>query len=133
MVFDLGRELYDRLGTLGSHVDKLGRSISSVVKDYNTAVGSLESRVLSSARKLKELKFVDETLSEPRALDASMVRPLVTPELMTVELLTAEVVTPSEPLALSAALDHELSTDERYGVDVPLDLDSHRRSRAGRR
>ena len=75
MVFDLGRELYDRLGTLGSHVDKLGRSISSVVKDYNTAVGSLESRVLSSARKLKELKFVDESLSEPRALDASMVGP----------------------------------------------------------
>ena len=78
IVFDLGRELYDRLGTLGAHVDKLGRSISGVVKDYNTAVGSLESRVLSSARKLKELKFVDETLAEPRALDASMVRPLVT-------------------------------------------------------
>ena len=117
VVFDLGRELYDRLGTLGAHVDKLGRSISSVVKDYNTAVGSLESRVLSSARKLKELKFVDETLSEPLALDASMVRPLVTPELM-----TADLILPSEPMGLSAALDLELSTDERYGVDVPLDL-----------
>ena len=43
VVFDLGRELYDRLGTLGAHVDKLGRSISGVVQDYNTAVGSLES------------------------------------------------------------------------------------------
>ena len=93
VVFDLGRELYDRLGTLGAHVDKLGRSISGVVKDYNTAVGSLESRVLSSARKLKELKFVDETLDEPRALDSSMIRPLTSPEL----------ILPREPLALSAA------------------------------
>ena len=42
---------------------------------------------------------------------------------MTVELLTAEVVTPRGPMALSTALDHELSTDARYGVDVPLDLD----------
>ncbi len=128
VVFDLGRELYDRLGTLGSHVDKLGRSIGAVVNNYNTAVGSLESRVLSSARKLKELKFVDEPLDAPRSLDAAMVRPLVTPEL----LLPAELAEPAKPHVLappdprsdarSDALDEELARDSRYGVDAPLQL-----------
>ncbi len=115
-VFDLGRELYERLATLGAHVDKLGRSISAVVKDYNVAVGSLESRVLTSARKLKELKFVDQTLDEPKALDTSMVRPLVSPELMLINPLDIGGVDSAAPVA--TALELELSTDDRYGVDV---------------
>ncbi|MGH3165724.1 MAG: DNA recombination protein RmuC, partial [Trebonia sp.] len=45
-VFDLGREIYERLSGLGRHVDKLGRSLTSAVASYNQAVGSLESRVL---------------------------------------------------------------------------------------
>jgi DNA recombination protein RmuC len=52
-VSDLGRELYDRLGTLGRHVAKLGRSLDGAVAAYNEAVGSLESRVLVSARKFE--------------------------------------------------------------------------------
>ncbi|HMA46114.1 MAG TPA: DNA recombination protein RmuC, partial [Frankiaceae bacterium] len=51
-VFELGRQLYDRLGTLGGHVDKLGRSLTGAVKAYNDTVGSLEGRVLVPARKL---------------------------------------------------------------------------------
>jgi DNA recombination protein RmuC len=54
-VFDLGRELYDRLGGLGKHVDRLGRALTSAVSTYNQAVGSLESRVLVSARRLNDL------------------------------------------------------------------------------
>lgn len=52
-VSDLGRELYERLGTLGRHVAKLGRSLDGAVGAYNEAVGSLESRVLVSARKFE--------------------------------------------------------------------------------
>ncbi len=49
---DLGRELYKRLGTLTDHVTKLGRSIERTVTDYNKFAGSLEGRVLATARKL---------------------------------------------------------------------------------
>ncbi|MCU1514274.1 MAG: rmuC [Microbacteriaceae bacterium] len=55
MLFDLSKELYGRLATLASHVDKLGRSIESTVKNYNGFVGSLERQVLPSARKLNVL------------------------------------------------------------------------------
>jgi DNA recombination protein RmuC len=50
----LGRDLYDRMSTLVSHIAKVGRSLDTSVKAYNDAVGSLESRVLPSARKFKE-------------------------------------------------------------------------------
>lgn len=54
-LFDVSRELYGRLTTLASHVDKLGRSIERSVKDYNTFVGSLERQVMPSARRLSQL------------------------------------------------------------------------------
>ncbi|MGN6501628.1 MAG: DNA recombination protein RmuC [Pseudolysinimonas sp.] len=54
-LFDVSRELYSRLTTLATHVDKLGRSIERSVKDYNTFVGSLERQVLPSARRLSQL------------------------------------------------------------------------------
>lgn len=57
-LFDLSRELYSRLSTMAQHVEKLGRSIESTVKNYNGFVGSLEGKVLPTARKLGRL---DET------------------------------------------------------------------------
>ncbi len=51
----LGRELYDRLEIFCDHFVKLGRSLNSTVKDFNTAVGSLEARVLPSVRRFEEL------------------------------------------------------------------------------
>ena len=53
-VSELGRELHGRLGTLVGHFAKLGRSLDTSVKAYNETVGSLESRVLVTARKLSE-------------------------------------------------------------------------------
>lgn len=54
-ISDLGKELYDRVSTLTQHFRNLGQSLGKSVKAYNEAVGSLEGRVLTSARKFKEL------------------------------------------------------------------------------
>jgi DNA recombination protein RmuC len=80
-VFDLGRELYDRLAGMGKHVDGLGRALSNAVSTYNRAVGSLESRVLVSARKLNELGVVDSALEQPRPVEET-VRALSAPDLV---------------------------------------------------
>ena len=53
-VSDLGRELYTRLGTLAEHVSTLGRRLDGAVAAYNSAVGSLERRVLPAARRLAD-------------------------------------------------------------------------------
>jgi len=80
-VFDLGRQLYERLSGLGKHVDHLGRALAKAVTSYNQAVGSLESRVLPSARRLNELGVVDGELTAP-ALVEEAPRALSAPELI---------------------------------------------------
>jgi DNA recombination protein RmuC len=54
-ISELGRQLHDRLATLTSHFEKLGRSLNRAVSHYNGAVGSLEGRVIVAARRFKEL------------------------------------------------------------------------------
>jgi DNA recombination protein RmuC len=81
-VFELGRELYHRLGALGGHVDKLGRSLRRAVDDYNTTVGSLERSVLVQARKMAELQVTDADLPTPEPVE-SVPRTLGSPELVT--------------------------------------------------
>ncbi|WBU38090.1 DNA recombination protein RmuC [Homoserinibacter sp. YIM 151385] len=78
-LFDLGRELYSRIGTLAEHADKLGRSLESTVRSYNQFASSLESRVLVTARKLDAL---DESrvIGEPPHVEGRP-RPLTQPEL----------------------------------------------------
>jgi DNA recombination protein RmuC len=80
-VFDLGRQLYDRISGLGGHVDRLGRTLAKAVAAYNQTVGSLESRVLPSARRLSELGVVDGELAGP-ALVEEVPRTLSAPELV---------------------------------------------------
>ncbi|RYD48831.1 MAG: DNA recombination protein RmuC, partial [Verrucomicrobiaceae bacterium] len=56
----LGRTLHERLGKLTDHFSKLGRSLGSAVESYNNAIGSFETRVLTTARKFEELKAAPE-------------------------------------------------------------------------
>ena len=80
-VFDLGRELYERLGGLGQHVDQLGRTLTKAVSAYNQTVGSLESRVLVTARRLNDLGVVEGEL-DPLAPAEAATRALSAPELI---------------------------------------------------
>lgn len=54
-ISELGHELHKRLSDLTTHFAKLGRSLTSSVESFNKAMGSYESRVLVSARKLSEM------------------------------------------------------------------------------
>ncbi len=55
LISDLGREIYKRLGDMNQHLTRLGRHLRQTVDSYNQTVGTLESRVLVSARKLQDL------------------------------------------------------------------------------
>ncbi|GAA3741638.1 DNA recombination protein RmuC [Salinactinospora qingdaonensis] len=79
-VFELGKQLHSRLATLSGHVDGLGKALSRTVTAYNQAVGSLEGRVLVSARRFSDLGLVDTDLDVPRGV-TEQARPLSSPEL----------------------------------------------------
>jgi DNA recombination protein RmuC len=69
----LGKELYERVGKIAEHADKLGRSITNTVKDYNVFVSSLETRVLVTARKLNDLdenQLGTEEIPTPTPIEA---------------------------------------------------------------
>jgi DNA recombination protein RmuC len=104
-VFDLGRELYDRLAGLGKHVDAVGRSLTSAVSHYNAAVGSLEGRVLVTARKFSQIGITDADLVPPKPADAS-VRPLSALELVA-----------DAPPELAAIASHRGARDARDAQD----------------
>ena len=54
-ISNLGKELYERLRTVASHLDSVGKGLDRAVESYNKAVASMESRVMVSARKFAEL------------------------------------------------------------------------------
>jgi len=79
-VHALGRELYERVGKVGEHLARLGRSLNGSVTAYNEAVGSFETRVLVTARKLEDHAIGSE-LEGPAPVDRTA-RPLTAPELV---------------------------------------------------
>jgi len=90
-IHELGRELYDRIGRMGGHLDRLGKSLTNAVDSYNKAVGSLETRVLVSARRFADMEVSDQELVSPTPV-ADAPRPLTAAELMEI------VADPPDPL-----------------------------------
>jgi DNA recombination protein RmuC len=100
-ISDLGKMLYDRLATLGDHLITLGRSLDGAVEAYNKTIGNVETRVLSAARKFRELGASD---SSKEILEPSIVES--TPrKLQKIELLPA-----AEGLAAARARQEGIAT-----------------------
>lgn len=68
----LGKEMYDRLAVLCGHFESVGLNLTRAVKSYNDAVGSLESRVMVSAKKFGELGVVTKEVDVLPAIDTTV-------------------------------------------------------------
>src|SRR5436309_330624 len=89
-ISELGRELYGRLATLTDHFAKVGRGLETAGRSYDETVGSLETRVLPSARKFRDQGISPASeLTELPAVDRS-VRTITAPELTGSEDTTAD-------------------------------------------
>jgi DNA recombination protein RmuC len=91
----LGRELYERLGTVAEHWGRVGRYLGEAVGAYNKSVASLETRVLVSARKFRELKVAgeDREIADLNPVEA-LPRELQAPELQAPEPPPPDRLTP---------------------------------------
>ena len=76
-IAELGRELYKRLAVMGDHVAGVGKGLEAAVGKYNAFVGSLESQVLTQARRFEDMAahHQGKTIPEVGAVDTA-VRPL---------------------------------------------------------
>ena len=70
-IIQMGQELYQRLSVMAEHVDRLGKNINSSVQSYNSMAASLESRVLVSARRFKELDVHEKNIVELTPIEAN--------------------------------------------------------------
>jgi DNA recombination protein RmuC len=86
-IADLGRDLYDRVRTLGRHFEKVRKGLVQATEAYNDTVGSLERRVLPAARRFEELGAASgDAIAALEPIDQQP-RPLTAPELLTQETL----------------------------------------------
>jgi len=83
-VAELGKQLYERIGKLASHWTDVGSKLEKTVAAYNASVGTLEGRVLVTARRFKELGVATEggEIEAPEPVD-TVPRALQAPELVT--------------------------------------------------
>jgi DNA recombination protein RmuC len=80
-VSELGRELYKRLSTMGTHFAKLGRTLGGAVDAYNQTVGSLERQVLPQARRFEQHGIAGIEAPELQPIERQP-RPLAAAELV---------------------------------------------------
>ena len=95
-LFELAHQLYERMGTLGENVTKLGTSLKTSVDRYNSMVGTLEARVLPTARKLNSLDAAG--LTTPVAVEVTP-RSVAAPELQSAQHARSESGEDSEESA----------------------------------
>ena len=82
-MYRLGKELYDRLQVMANHWAAMGQALKRAVTSYNDAVGSLDSRVMASARRFRELNIGEDGKevelprieSTPREVQSDELRP----------------------------------------------------------
>jgi DNA recombination protein RmuC len=110
----LGRELHERLGTLGGHLDKVGRSLGAAVSSYNAAVGSLEGRVLVTARRFGDLGVTSDDLDAPRQVEEAP-RALSAPELAAPDLSALDLSALGDVARPGAAVLDAPLTDPEAG------------------
>lgn len=79
----LGRELYERIATLGDHWASVGKNLNDAIAAYNKSVGTLETRVLVTARKFQTLEVAsgDKAIRDLNPVD-TLPRALQSPELL---------------------------------------------------
>ena len=89
-IHDLGKELYDRIGTVGDAFQKVGRGLNTAVTNYNTAVRSFDSRLMVTARKFNDLQSLpNKDMTQLNELEGQAI-PFRSDELSTAEEPTPE-------------------------------------------
>lgn len=68
-ISQLGQELYDRISVFSEHWNKVGKNLNSAVEAFNQSGASLETRILVSARKLKEIGQIQKEVPETQQID----------------------------------------------------------------
>jgi DNA recombination protein RmuC len=111
-IHELGRELYDRLGTVGRHLDKLGRSLKASIDAYNSTVGSLETRVFVTARHFADVADLDQPLPGPRPVEDA-------PRALTAAELLEAVAEERPELPDPAPTPHGVSPPRLRRADLP--------------
>jgi DNA recombination protein RmuC len=111
-IHELGRELYDRLGTVGRHLDKLGRSLKASIDAYNSTVGSLETRVFVTARHFADVADLSQPLPGPRPVEDA-------PRALTAAELLEAVAEERPELPDPAPTPHGVSSPRLRRADLP--------------
>jgi len=81
---------------MGAHLDKVGRSLKGAVEAFNSAVGSIESRVLVTARQFEDIGVTRETLAPLQPVE-QIPRPLTSAELLDAVAQERPELPPSSP------------------------------------
>ena len=93
-----GKDLYDRLITMGGHLSRVGKALDSAGKAYNQTVASMESRVLVTARKFGEMQHISADLPELERIETD-IRPIAAADLPASDVLLVEAPQADDPPA----------------------------------